>query len=136
MDKAKLAKIKEVFEKAPVEVVYLFGSQATGEAGLASDYDFAILNQTRLDKSERLYLSGYLMDKLFVFTGHDKADVVPLEDVSLGTRYLVVSEGKLLLNRNSSRKEAFEQSTRQEFIAQVPKIRESFQKFAQRLNQT
>lgn len=111
MEKGSLEKIKDVFKKAPVEVVYLFGShQKGGYVTPLSDYDFAVLAGEHLSKGERLDLMGNLMDKLSPICGYDKADVVTLEDSPLELKFNAIG-GEILLDKDPARRVEFETDT-------------------------
>jgi predicted nucleotidyltransferase len=55
----QILKIKDFVKNKPVEVVYLFGSQATNTARPDSDYDFGVLYQKQLDNHQRFEINGF-----------------------------------------------------------------------------
>lgn len=114
MNRRKLEKIRKIFERAPVEVVYLFGSQATGEVGPMSDYDFGVLIDPE-KKEENPLLLGQLMDRLFSVVGYDKAEVVDLDKKPILFRFKAIKDGQVILNRSESRRVDFEVDTMRRF---------------------
>ena len=100
MNKAKLSKLKRIFEKFPqVKLVYFFGSQAEGTAGHLSDYDFAVYVETAR-KSKSLDIRLQLMGQISRLLKSDKVDVVLLNEVtSPEMKYLVISTGRLIFER-------------------------------------
>jgi len=52
----QLNQLKEYFSHQPVDVVYLFGSQATKKATKLSDYDIGVLFREGIDSSKRFDL--------------------------------------------------------------------------------
>jgi len=57
--KEKLTKLRSLFKKhRAIQLLYLFGSRATGKSGPASDYDFAVyVNPKKQTNSFDLLLS-------------------------------------------------------------------------------
>lgn len=107
-------KIQAIFEEAPVEVAYLFGSLARGDTGPMSDYDFGVLIERGMNEKQE-NVTGKLMDKLFAVVGEDKAEVVDLEGKPVVFRFNVIKDGEALVNKNDSRRVAFEFDTMRQF---------------------
>ena len=83
MDSGQLAKIKEVIASHPeIKLAYLFGSQATGNVGPMSDYDFAF-HLEGLDSKERFTMKINLITALSSALKTDAIDVVILNDLDM-----------------------------------------------------
>lgn len=92
-----LNNVKKVFENnEDVFLAYIFGSRATNEANLSSDYDFAVY----LNPKDKNKISNTKLDLLAKITSTLKTDNVDLlvlntsEKVELN--YEVITKGKLL----------------------------------------
>lgn len=92
-------KFSEILTDYPViELVYLFGSQATGTVGPMSDYDVGIVvDRNQMDYAAnadrvRLRLAHDLSQAL----GTDRIDVVLLNDAPIELQRGVIAQGKLL----------------------------------------
>ena len=108
MDKSKISQATSVLENDPeVRVGYLYGSQARGNAGPMSDYDFGVLMNDKLSKSVRFEKRIELMGKLGKVLKTDKVEVVSLHDVPTGLQFAVVS-GLLLLSKDEDLRIRFE----------------------------
>jgi predicted nucleotidyltransferase len=93
----KLAKLRSLFRKhRAIQLVYLFGSRATGKSGPGSDYDFAVyVNPLKLTDSFDLLLS--LMGQIPLILKTDKVDVVVLNDLdSILLKHNIVQDGEVL----------------------------------------
>ncbi|WP_163560961.1 nucleotidyltransferase domain-containing protein [Halomonas sp. NO4] len=82
-------------ELPSLEALYLFGSQATGETGDASDVDLAILLPHPLDAASRWALTGELADIL-----DRDVDLIDLRQASTILQQQVVAEGQRLWSRS------------------------------------
>lgn len=94
--------IKKIIKSEPMaEVAYLFGSRATGEAGVQSDFDIGIYLNKKLDSKERFKLRLDLIGKLEAILKTDKVDLVVINDVSsLFFKYVIIKEGKLIYQKS------------------------------------
>ncbi|MBU2575935.1 nucleotidyltransferase domain-containing protein [Patescibacteria group bacterium] len=100
----QLKLLKQCFKKEPlVKLAYLFGSQATGDAGPLSDYDFAVYADTK-DSKESFYLKCGLNGSICEILNTDKVDVVMLNS-STGPliKYMAVSEGIVIYEQEPYR---------------------------------
>lgn len=94
-----VAALRAVLEAAPeVVVAYLFGSQATGTAGPASDVDVAVLTSGALPPARRLELTADLQDAV---PGR-RVDLVVLDDAPPALGYRVLRDGIALLVRDEA----------------------------------
>ena len=78
-------------ELPAVQAIYLFGSQASGEARAESDVDLAVLLPEKIDPVARWELAG----RLAVLLGRD-VDLVDLRSASAVLRVQVLDGGRLL----------------------------------------
>ncbi|SDO10494.1 Predicted nucleotidyltransferase [Halomonas shengliensis] len=74
-----------------LQAIYLFGSQATGEANAESDVDLAILLPRPLSAAQRWALAGELAERL-----NREVDLVDLRQASTVLQQQVLSEGRRL----------------------------------------
>ncbi|MFJ5453747.1 MULTISPECIES: type VII toxin-antitoxin system MntA family adenylyltransferase antitoxin [Pectobacterium] len=88
-----------------IKMIYLFGSQATGNARADSDVDIAIMATRALDPVERWELSHQLAKTV----GHD-VDLIDLLQASTVLKMEIVRNGKLLYDAEATAGE-FEMTT-------------------------
>lgn len=74
-----------------LQAIYLFGSEATGQAGPDSDVDLAVLLPTSLPAVRRWLLMEHLAEQL----GRD-VDLVDLRSASTVMRHQVLAQGQRL----------------------------------------
>lgn len=79
-----------------VQAVFLFGSYGTQYQTKASDIDFAVLFDKRLDIREESAILAVLSD----FLGTDRVDLLNLNKAPLNLQFRSVSEGKLVFERD------------------------------------
>ena len=95
---------QKIFQKYPIQVAYLFGSQATGKATKLSDYDFAVLLDRKV--KEKLYSKYQLeiISELLRIVKTDHLDLVVLNDskIPLFLKYNVIKEGKVVYEKNKT----------------------------------
>ncbi len=106
--------IQDYVTQKPVALVYLFGSQATGEVGPMSDYDFAVLFDQSVSSSERFDLK---LDLINLFSGvvrTDKVDVVDLNAGQTSFAFEATTKGICLFG-NKQAQDDFEFRTFQTF---------------------
>ncbi len=95
--KNDLRKLTKIFSLEPkIKLVYFFGSMATGNAGPASDYDFAIwLNEKEIKKMFALKFE--IQDKISRELKTDKVDIVILNLAeSPELKFNIIKNGKLI----------------------------------------
>ncbi len=97
MDEAIKEKLNRVFHIYPqIKLVYLFGSQARGEGGPLSDYDFAIYLDEK-DPKKMFDTKLELMGKLSGILGTDNVDIAILNLSEMPEfRFNVIMEGQLI----------------------------------------
>ena len=101
--------LKPLFRKLPVDIVYLYGSYASGKKDFLSDYDIGILFSEKLTEKKRfdlrLRLFGEIAKRLSVT--EDLIDIVDLAEVSLLLQFNVIC-GKVVYKHHEERRIAFE----------------------------
>ncbi len=91
--------IKKIALKYDLQLIFLFGSKATGRDTNVSDIDIAVLVNNR----EAYNLKNLILDLIFDFSKvfcSDKIDLVILNKASLAVQYNVISDGKILYELN------------------------------------
>jgi len=91
-----------------ISLVYIFGSQVKGQVGPMSDYDLAILDQSRQDD---LAIQTQVQHAIIKILNTEKVDVVLLNRAPIELAYHIIAHGKLLYQKDLY--------TRVEFEAQV-----------------
>lgn len=87
-------KLQTLFKKyRAIKIVYLFGSKATGKAGPASDYDFAVyVDPKKIDDSFDILLT--MMGQIPLILKTDRVDVVIINRLdSIFLKHNIVQEG-------------------------------------------
>jgi predicted nucleotidyltransferase len=119
------ARLAELFaqeaERQGIAAAYLFGSVARGTAGKRSDVDVAVLYE---DEPPSGFASLGLpiradLERLLGRT----VDVVILNRASADLIHRVLRDGHLLVDRNRSRRIAFEVRSRNEYFDLLPYLR-------------
>ncbi|MBU1118265.1 nucleotidyltransferase domain-containing protein [Patescibacteria group bacterium] len=97
MNSALQEKISPFFIHEPsVKLAYLFGSQAVGNAGPTSDYDFAIYLDSK-DPKKLFEVKAHLLDKLSLLLKSDNIDIVLLDSAKKPElKYAIITKGVLL----------------------------------------
>jgi predicted nucleotidyltransferase len=98
------AKLKDIFENEKrIKLVYFFGSQANGQTGPLSDYDFAFYAEGK-DVKERFQLKMQLISELSMALGTNKVDVVILnDDIGPELKYNIIQQGELIYQQEPYR---------------------------------
>ena len=103
-----------------VQVAYLFGSQARGQAGPLSDVDVAVLLDSSLTQPEMLDLQLRLMADLADALDRDDVDVVVLNHASLVLCHQVLKNEQILLCRDETARFRFTFETNRDYLDAVP----------------
>jgi len=115
--------IIEFVKNKPVEVVYVFGSQVTGEVKPLSDYDFAALFDEQISSSERFDLKLEFITFLSKLLKTDKVDVVDLNTVSPAIRYSVIKPRMDIFTRSEPIRCDFEHKTLQKYFDRLERLK-------------
>ncbi|MFO7929316.1 MAG: nucleotidyltransferase domain-containing protein [Candidatus Humimicrobiaceae bacterium] len=96
MEKEILKKLKTIFKQYPdLKLVYLFGSQASGNTGPLSDYDFAFYIEG--DKKKACYTSISLASEITKILSTDNVDTVILNHTDAPElKYFIIKKGKVI----------------------------------------
>ena len=97
-----------LFRPYPVQLAYLFGSQATGGTHAESDVDIAVLLDASLTADERFTEQLALIGTLSDLFGTDHVDVVVLNEASPLLAYEVLRNGVLLYCPNDDTRVDFQ----------------------------
>lgn len=100
MENIDIAKIKEAAAAlAPIKLFYIFGSRARREAGVLSDFDFAIY----LDENDKIKMRDIqfeLSAKIAKILKTDRVDIVVLNLTNNPSlKYNIVKDGQLILEK-------------------------------------
>lgn len=90
-------------EREGIALAYLFGSQARGDAGPASDLDLAVLVDA--PSAEFRYRLAYVVGEVL---GEARVDVVLLNSAPVELIYAIISEGVLVYQRDLASRVEFE----------------------------
>ena len=103
----------EDLKRLGVEVVYLFGSQAEGVAGKASDIDIGIVLKNPIPKQKPatdLYNALFhILHDCFDMSNFRTMDIVFLQRASLELQFDVIRHGKVLFESSSDVRMNFEE---------------------------
>ena len=103
-----------------VLLVYLFGSQVTGQVGPMSDFDFAVLLESPADRGEILpRLSSALAAQL----GGTHIDTVSLDNASPELAFAVISDGEVLYQRDVDTRVEYEARVMSVYYDYLPVLR-------------
>ena len=125
------SKIKKLiigyFDKKPqVATVYLYGSQARGEAKKDSDIDLAVLFTKKQDSLDFFALAP----ELSKMTGKE-VEVQDLESCRIDFAHRVLSEGKLLFSNNEKVRIAFEEEVFRNYFDLKPALDEYYRELSE-----
>lgn len=109
MDESVKHSLAAYFATQPVDAVYLFGSQATGNVNAMSDIDVAVLFAEGLSDSERFDLRLAVMGDIGVILKRDDVEVIDLAKAPLSLAYQVVYPKYMLYCRSRDRVVALEE---------------------------
>ena len=108
----------ETRSQFPVGLAYLFGSQATGQAGAQSDYDVAVLFDGNVSTDDRYLLTHQLTELL-----DTDVDLVDLARAPIELVYNVIATGQILYEKDRTTRVEFEARTLSMYFDQLPVLR-------------
>ena len=103
-----------------VSLVYLFGSQVTGNVGPMSDYDFGILADPGSDPGT---LRAILTHEMTLAVGSSRVDVVLLHHAPLDLAYAIMAGGIVLYQRDTATRVEYEAQTMSRYGDYLPVLR-------------
>jgi len=112
--------VSQIVQDLPVQLAYLHGSAARGEATSSSDVDIALVCDEETSPGQRLRLMLDVSAELFRQAGIADADVRAINDAPLVFRGRVACEGILLYARDEAQRIEFETRTRDEYFDYLP----------------
>ena len=96
------------FKDQPIDLVYLFGSQASEEVKPLSDIDFAVLFSKKLTDQERFTLKIKILTDLSGILKTDKIDLVDLKTAPPFLQFEVIKKRNEIFVRNENARIDFE----------------------------
>ncbi len=116
------------FAAQPVDVVYVFGSQATGKTTNLSDVDIAVLFREGVSKDVRFDLRIQYIEDIGKLVGFaDKVDVVDLELAPVLLRYSVIFPRQVVFCRDRLRQVVFEAGVMSRYFDEVYFLKQNTQ---------
>jgi len=101
-------------------LVYLFGSQATGDTGPKSDFDFAVLVDHSVDARR---LQAVLAHELSAVLGTAAVDVVVLNRAPIELAYAVIVQGIVLFEQDAATRIEYEADVLSRYADYLPVLR-------------
>jgi uncharacterized protein len=100
----KIMEVEEITQNLPgillnfpeISLVYLFGSQVTGQVGPMSDYDLAVLVDPEVEEPA---IQTQFQHAVTIALQTDRVDIVLLRRAPVELAYHIIAEGKLLYQR-------------------------------------
>lgn len=120
IDKEKMKKLKEYFSTQPVDVVYLFGSQATGKANKLSDFDLGVLFREKLSSQERFDLKLEYSVRLAGILRVENVDIVDLKNAPLKFKYQAIFPKNTIIVKNRKNATNLEYDTTRKYLEFQP----------------
>jgi len=103
-----------------VRLVYLFGSQVTGEVGPKSDIDFGLL----LDRGVAKWaIQSQFAHQLSLALDGPELDVVLLNDAPIELAYAIIAQGRVLFERNTAARVDYEMVVMSRYGDYLPVLR-------------
>jgi predicted nucleotidyltransferase len=115
-----LPRITQIFAKHKVVLAYLFGSQATGQAGPLSDVDIAVLLKSDVARDQWLEIQLDLASELATLFQRDDVDVVILNQATPLLADRVVRFGQRLYEPDPLIRVRFEVETFHRYVDTAP----------------
>ncbi len=112
--------LPQIVKGRSVQLVYLHGSAARGEATPSSDVDIAIVCDKETSPHQQLRLMPDVSAELARQAGITEADVRVINDAPLVFRGRMACEGILLYARDEAQQIEFETHTRDEYFDYLP----------------
>jgi predicted nucleotidyltransferase len=115
------AQIAELVSRLPeIHLIYLFGSQASGEAGPGSDIDLGVLIDRGADERA---IQSRLAHEVTLLLGVERVDIVLLQRASISLAYTIIAQGKLIYQRDLATRVEYEAQTLGRYGDYLPVLR-------------
>lgn len=101
-------RIRQALASEPIEIAYMFGSQARGDAGPLSDVDVAVLACNDVPPDDYTALQLRLMTNLMRALQRDDVEVVVLNRAPILLQHRVIRDGRVLLCRDELLRSRYE----------------------------
>lgn len=116
----RITSLKSTYQKLlrryPIAAIYLFGSQARGDVGPLSDYDFAVLFDGHAAESRFFDLKLKIMGELSSCFKTDRVDLVVLNQAPSNLAMKVIAEGVVIGCRDDRQRIDFEVKTMRVYL--------------------
>lgn len=119
----KLQQAKKLLNDYPVDMLYLFGSQAYNQATPLSDIDIALVISDDIPIKHYINLELELEVKLNQLLGSDKIDCRAINHAPLSFQGRVIKDGCLIYSRDENRRVDFETLTLQKYFDFLPRFK-------------
>jgi len=96
-----------------IYLTYLFGSFASGKVRKLSDVDIAVLLKEGIEPLEKQL---NLLAEITFILKTDEVDLVILNRAPISLQYTIISEGKLLVNREDKLRRDYEEKVSQDYL--------------------
>ncbi|MCO6452695.1 MAG: hypothetical protein J5I90_18075 [Caldilineales bacterium] len=96
-DSIKSAVYQTFADNPHVGLAYLFGSRVSGGVSTSSDYDFAMLTD---ESADYLSLLAEINHELVIALDNENIDLISLNHADIELAYAVISQGRLLFQRD------------------------------------
>jgi len=103
-----------------ISLVYLFGSQVTGQVGPMSDYDLAIFADSGTDEYDTQARFQYAVAKAMNIS---RVDIVLLDRAPIELAFQIIATGKLLYQRDTYNRVEFEAQVLAKYGDYLPTLR-------------
>jgi len=116
-------KTREGLRRLHVGVVYLVGSQASGEQGPASDFDLAIVFSDAEQPINTAAIHPVLYDLLteeFPATIKSDVDIIYLQEASLSFQFEAISMGRVIYESDPELRADYEESVVKRYLDFAP----------------
>lgn len=96
-------KLAALFKQFPIDLAYLFGSEARGRTGPMSDVDVAVYFDPVTNRSERFDLALKIAGEITDILKRNDVDVAPLNDASPLLAFNALKDGKIIYEKDRGR---------------------------------
>ena len=103
-----------------VSLVYLFGSQVSGNTGPGSDYDLGVLRDREGESAARRAVLGHALAAMLQ---NERVDVVWLTQAPVELAFAVISQGRLLYERDAAARVEYEAQVMSRYFDYLPVLR-------------